>query len=88
MAKKHPVYDAKTDSIIKQEKLEEVRGRLEKIDLICQRQANICFNAACGCEMFDDLVNDGSAIGMAKLFALIKHAVIECLSDLEEDRDI
>ena len=35
--------------------------------------------------MFDDLVNDGSAIGMAKLFALIKHAVIECLSDLEED---
>ena len=75
-------------TVIQQGKLEEVRGRLEKIDLICQRKANICFNAACGCEMFDDLVNDGSAIGMAKLFALIKHAVIECLGDLEEDHDI
>ena len=63
--------------------ISDITARLEKIDLICERHANICFNATCKCEMFDDLVNDGSAIGMAKVFALIKHAVIECLGDLE-----
>jgi len=75
-------------TVIQQVKLEDVRRRLEKIDLICERQANIHFNTVCGGEVFDDLVNDGSAIGMAKVFALIKHAVIECLGDLEEDHDI
>ena len=75
-------------TIINQVKLDDVRRRLEKIDLICQRQANIHFNTVCGSEVFDDLVNDSSNIGMAKVFALIKHAVIECLSDLEEGHDI
>ena len=67
------------------ETVQDVIKRLEKIDLICERQANIHFNTACKCEMFDDLVNDGSAIGMAKSFSLIKHVVIQCIGDLEEE---
>ena len=70
---------------LNEETIKDITRRLEKIDLICERQANIHFNTACKCEVFDDLVNDGSAIGMAKVFALIKHVVIECLGDLEEE---
>ena len=72
-------------TIINQVKLDDVRRRLEKIDLICQRQANIHFNKAStgGSTLFDD----SSDIGMAKVFALIKHAVIECLNDLEGCHD-
>jgi|TARA_Y100000296_G_C5165928_1_gene254566 hypothetical protein len=74
-----------TTVTLNEETIKDITRRLEKIDLICERQANIHFNAACKCEVFDDLVNDESAIGMAKVFALIKHAVIECLGDLEEE---
>ena len=70
---------------LNEETIKDITRRLEKIDLICERQANIHFNTACKCEVFDDLVNDGRAIGMAKVFALIKHVVIECLGDLEEE---
>jgi hypothetical protein len=74
-----------TTVTLNEETIKDITRRLEKIDLICERQANIHFNTACKCEVFDDLVNDGSAIGMAKVFALIKHVVIECLGDLEEE---
>ena len=74
-----------TTVTLNEETIKDITRRLEKIDLICERQANIHFNTACKCEVFDDLVNDGSAIGMAKVFALIKHVVIECLGDLEDE---
>ena len=74
-----------TTVTLNEETIKDITRRLEKIDLICERQVNIHFNTACKCEVFDDLVNDGSAIGMAKVFALIKHVVIECLGDLEEE---
>ena len=74
-----------TTVTLNEETIKDITRRLEKIDLICERQAIIHFNTACKCEVFDDLVNDGSAIGMAKVFALIKHVVIECLGDLEEE---
>ena len=65
--------------------LHDVRKRLEKMLPLCDRWINIHLNTVCGCEVFDDLVNQGSDIGMAKVFALIKHVIEQSLADLEED---
>ena len=70
---------------LNEETIKDITRRLEKVDLLCERQANIHFNTVCRGEVFDDLVNDGGAIGSAKVFALIRHVVMQCIGELEDE---